>query len=237
MIYITGDTHGSYSHIRKFCKRREQPSPDDLMIVLGDTMLNYYGDERDVKQKEKVAAIGIDFLFLHGNHDMRPAVAGNYELIEWNGGLVYAEKEYPQLLFACDGERYRLEGKDILTVGGAYSVDKEYRLTHGYHWFADEQPSPQIKEKVMHTLADLDWTVDYMISHTCPLSYLPREALFASVDQSKVDQSTELWLDQIEQRLTYKQWYCGHFHINKAIDRIQFLYRNFIPFILEQEEK
>ena len=46
----------------------------------------------------------------------------------------------------------------------------------------------------------------------------------SGVDQSKVDHSTEEWLDSIEQRLKYKVWYAGHWHINKRIDRIHFLF-------------
>lgn len=28
-----------------------------------------------------------------------------------------------------------------IVIGGAYSVDKFYRLSKGYNWFEDEQPS------------------------------------------------------------------------------------------------
>ena len=47
------------------------------------------------------------------------------------------------------------------------------------------------------------------------------------VDQSTVDNSTEIWLDQIEEAINYKAWYCGHWHTDKRIDRIHFLYRTF----------
>lgn len=48
-----------------------------------------------------------------------------------------------------------------------------------------------------------------------------------AVDQSKVDKSTEQWLDTIEDKLNYKRWYCGHWHVNKHIDKIHFLYHDF----------
>ena len=35
MIYITGDTHGDFSRIERFCEKF-QPSRDDIMIILGD---------------------------------------------------------------------------------------------------------------------------------------------------------------------------------------------------------
>lgn len=46
MIYITGDTHGDMNRIVRFCERMET-SQEDIMIILGDVGLNYYGDSRD----------------------------------------------------------------------------------------------------------------------------------------------------------------------------------------------
>lgn len=50
------------------------------------------------------------------------------------------------------------------------------------------------------------------------------------VDESTVDRSTENWLDTIEERTAYERWYCGHFHIEKRIDRLQFLFESIFPF-------
>ena len=47
------------------------------------------------------------------------------------------------------------------------------------------------------------------------------------IDNSRVDKSTEIWLDAIEDRLDYEQWFCGHYHTNKTIDRLRFLYEVF----------
>jgi 3-oxoacid CoA-transferase subunit A len=49
------------------------------------------------------------------------------------------------------------------------------------------------------------------------------EAFLPGLDQSLIDHSTEEWLDTIEDRLDYKAWYCGHWHINKRIDKMHFL--------------
>ena len=37
----------------------------------------------------------------------------------------------------------------------------------------------------------------------------------------------EEWLDKIEETIEYKAWYCGHWHINKRIDKMHFLFHNF----------
>ena len=142
------------------------------------------------------------------------------------GGTVYFEEEFPNLFFAKDGEIYDLEGIKAIAIGGAYSVDKWYRLQRNIHWFPDEQPSVEIKTRVEKKLDDLGWQIDAVLTHTCPYGYIPREAFMSCVDQSTVDNSTELWLDTLEKKLNYKAWYCGHWHIEKRIDKIHFLFES-----------
>lgn len=53
MIYIAGDTHGDFSRYITFAARFE-PTEDDVMIVLGDAGLNYYGNKKDLRAKRFV---------------------------------------------------------------------------------------------------------------------------------------------------------------------------------------
>ena len=96
-------------------------------------------------------------------------------------------------------------------------------------WWADEQPSSEIKAYVEQQLATKD--VDVILSHTCPFKYIPTEMFLSGIKQSGVDQSTELWLDTIEERINYKAWFCGHWHTDKRIDKMHFLYHG-----IESEE-
>ena len=232
-IYITGDTHGDFLHIKKFAKRqrmsRKPGQPPVLCIVLGDAGLNFYGDEGDTVRKERASKIPMTFLCVHGNHEMRPYEAEGYELVEWQGGLVYRQEEFPRLLFAKEGEIYRINGISFTAIGGACSVDKAWRLRHGHPWFASEQPDEETKKRVEEKLEEAGWNVDAVLSHTCPLKYVPEEAFLPGLDQTLVDRSTEEWLDTIEDRLDYRHWYCGHFHINKNTDRLSFLYHRIVP--------
>ena len=50
------------------------------------------------------------------------------------------------------------------------------------------------------------------------------------VDQNRVDKSTEIWLDGIEDRLKYKKWYCGYYHTEKKIDKLEIMFENFDEF-------
>ena len=95
----------------------------------------------------------------------------------------------------------------------------------GYKWYESEQPSIETKHKILELVNKIK-NVDVVLSHTCPYRYLPYEAFLSGVDQSKVDQSTEKFLDELEQKLNYKKWYCGHYHIEKSIDKIRFMFND-----------
>ena len=142
----------------------------------------------------------------------------------------------PNLLFAIDGEVYDLDGIKTIAIGGAYSVDKYYRLAMGWNWWADEQPSAEIKAKVEQALAARDWNIDIVLSHTVPLKYEPVEVFMSGFDQSKVDKSTEIWLDSIEDRLTYKHWYAGHYHTEKTIDKLTLMFESIHEYTTYEEE-
>lgn len=102
------------------------------------------------------------------------------------------------------------------------------RSEFGFHWFEDEQPSAETKARVEAVLDDCNWEIDQVLTHTCPYKYIPTEAFLPSIDQSTVDNSTEKWLDTIEDRLTYKRWLCGHWHIDKRIDDLRFVMEDII---------
>jgi len=56
------------------------------------------------------------------------------------------------------------------------------------------------------------------------------EVFLSWIDQSRVDKSTEEWLDGIEDRLEYNKWYCGHYHTEKKIDKLEIMFENFALF-------
>ena len=236
MIYYYGDLHGSIFELKWYCKIKNM-SRQDTFILLGDVGANYSGGKQDRKYKASFGRLPPTFLCIHGNHEQRPEHIETYKQKEWNGGTVWYEEAYPYLLFAKDGEIYDIEGVKHLVIGGAYSVDKYYRLRNGYNWWADEQPSDETKRYVEQQAAHK--TVDIILSHTCPFKYEPTEAFLPGVDQSTVDASTEHWLDAIEETVNYKAWLCGHWHIDKQIDRLCFLYRKVktVEEILKREQE
>ena len=221
MIYFTGDIHGVPWKIIKFAKRTKL-ARNDTIVILGDVGVNYFLDERDESIKHLLNNVGIDILCIHGNHEIRPSAIPTYKLQNWKKGKVWGEEKYPNLKFAKDGEIYHIEDRRYIAIGGAYSVDKYYRQARGLGWWDDEQPSDEIKAYVEKQLSK--GTFEIILSHTCPYKYEPTDMFIPGLDQSQIDKSTEEWLDMIEDNYPYSAWLCGHWHTDRQVGKLHFLY-------------
>ena len=202
-----------------------QKKDDDVIVLLGDVGANYTGTVRDAMLKSQMNKLGCTFFCIHGNHENRPQNIPTYKEKTWRGGRVLYEEEYPNLLFPIDGDIFDFDGYKCLVIGGAYSVDKFYRLLRNMKWWEDEQPSAETKKYVERQIAENK--IDVIFSHTCPAKYTPIEMFLPFIDQSTVDDSTEQWLDTIEEKVDYKAWYLGHWHTDKHIDKLHFLFRTY----------
>lgn len=275
MVYITGDTHGHFERIFNLCEKMDLTN-NDTMIILGDVGLNFFLNKSDRNKKKNLSLLPINFFCIHGNHEVRPQNIEDYIEDKYWGGKVLIQPEFPNIKFAIDGEIYDIPTskgiKKSIVIGGAYSVDKYYRLysfmmNHTWegdtelveklvafmskwntdesykelfdktykeknlydkcYWWPDEQPNQSIKDKTEKTLSNRNWNIDLILTHTCPLKYEPIEVFLSGINQNTVDKSTEIWLDQIENKLNYEKWYCGHYHTSKKIDKIQFMFEDF----------
>lgn len=225
--YITGDVHRQFKRVQDFCSIRKT-TREDVLIILGDAGINFYLDDRDQQLKEELSQYPITLFCLHGNHEERPYNIESYITKIWHGGMVYYEEEYPNILFARDGEIYDFEGKKCIAIGGAYSIDKMYRLINNIPWFPDEQPSPNIKKYVEQKLENANWEVDYVLSHTIPKSHEPTWTFKMQIDEELLDKSTERWLDELEEKLSYKRWFAGHYHVDILSPDIRFMFYHII---------
>ena len=227
-IYIMGDIHGSVHPIKEFIRRNKdrQFNNTDVLILLGDSGLNYHLDERDYFFKKALCKLPFTYFVVRGNHEERPSICmqnnpDKWECSEFFGGSVFQEKEFPQIKYANDmPESYFIPKGDgtyysTLVFPGAYSVDKFYRLMNKWNWFENEQLSPE----------EMDWGKciikfreewDLVLSHTCPIIYQPTDLFFSSIDQSTVDNTMERFLGEIEYSTNYKLWCFGHYHSTRV---------------------
>ena len=244
-FFITGDKHRHFDRVKEFC-REINTRRKDVLIILGDAGFNYYDDKRDDDLKKEISALNITLFCLHGNKENRPQNVGTYGIRSFCGGKVYYEPKYPNIYFAIDGEIYTFEGKKYMVVGGAHSVDKMRCLEEGTPFWYDEMPDDTVKATVELNLQKEENKIYGIMTHTCPIDYLPTE-MFMSTRQNAsikrkprkakskklfkpdIDRSTEIWLGELEKKLDYEVWFCGHYHVDKQIDKVQMMWRDIRP--------
>ena len=119
MIFFTGDIHRNVNGVADFINK-VHPTMEDVIVLLGDVGANYYNGRKDYLMKQWLNDSGTRFLCIHGNHEMRPVNISGYIETEWCGGKGWLQPEYPNLVFAKDGEIYTMNGLRYLVIGGAF---------------------------------------------------------------------------------------------------------------------
>lgn len=232
-LIFTGDTHGGIATINRVGNIQQNMSkykPEETMIViLGDSGLNFWLNNTDKKYKKLLNSMNYHIYCVRGNHEQRPELIKNMVLVndENVNNVVYMEEAFPNIRYFVDGKIYNLLGYKCLVVGGAYSVDKWYRLARaGYSkdevdttdpkkcgWFKDECLTTTEMTNIMGEVEGE--TVDFILSHTCPLSWEPTDLFLNCIDQSTVDKSMEVWLDELKNKVGWKYYLFGHYHSDR----------------------
>ena len=231
-FYVTGDKHGQFHTI---LQNEIVKDPNNAIIILGDAGINYYLRDWDDKLKKEISENSQCMWYIvRGNHEARPQdVSVPYEIIwdPWVSGQVYVQEEYPNIRFFLDFGEYFINGSHVAVIGGAYSVDKWWRLARAgvlkksdlnYNnpkrtgWFPNEQLSKEEMERANYVFEGKIF--DFILSHTCPLSFQPTDLFLSAVNQSEVDTSMEQWMDQLKDKMDWFVWLYGHYH-NDRMER------------------
>lgn len=226
---VRGDTHGQFDWMQI---QLQNYSPEETaIIILGDAGLNFYLNKTDDKVKEQVNAMGYTIYCVRGNHEERPqnipAMLCQYD--EEVGNKVYYQAAYPNIKYFLDYGFYKINGYLCLVIGGAYSIDKSFRLArYGLTeetnnpklsgWFNYEQLSKAEMDDCLDEIKYWSWQnimVDFVFTHTCPMKFQPTDLFLNFIDQSTVDKSMEEFLDIVSNSIGWKYWLFGHYHADR----------------------
>ena len=212
---ITGDTHAEID--RYECLEFFEPETAAL-IVLGDAGFNYTEGPQDIFIKDRVSWPCNYIYCVRGNHEMRPQdVPTMVKYFDENVlNYVYYELEYPYIRYFIDGYCYNINGHLVLVIGGAYSVDKYFRLEQGRKWFPNEQLTKDELDFIYEHYKGEEF--DIILTHTCPYSWRPVDLFLPSVDSKTIDNTMELWMDEFKDVVSYNLWAFGHFHDDRLVN-------------------
>lgn len=216
MIFITGDTHrtSSMDKIKAYNFIEGQNlTKKDYLIVLGDFGFIWNNDEEEMFWRNWFKRQPFTTLFIDGNHE-------NFDLLKkfptttWNGGKVSFIND--SIIHLKRGQVFTIDGYTFFTFGGAMSIDK-HRRTEGVSWWKQEIPSIKEYKEGLKNLDKHNFTVDYVLTHTCPT------CISTLLGFTKFKDPAQGILDQFLDMITFKKWLFGHFHIDKIMNHGDFI--------------
>lgn len=225
MIFVTGDTHGfhDFGKLELFRQEHEGLTKEDYVIIAGDFGGVWSEDSLEEKLKP-YSNLPFTVLFVDGNHENFDMLNA-YPVEKWHGGKV--RKIKPDIIHLMRGQVFEIEGRTFFTFGGATSVDKKNRK-QGVDWWAQEMPSYEEYDEAIANLQRYKNKVDYVITHSCSERTLWYPPLRHSGEKAKGYPENGL-LYNIENTITYRHWYFGHFHQDaKITDKITLLYHEIV---------
>ena len=221
--FVTGDTHGQVLSRLSQINAGKYAASQTALIILGDAGINFYLNKTDINLKRNIQNTGFTVYCVRGNHEERPENLPHivYKYDQEVGNTIIFEPDFPNIRYFLDGEDYDINGYSVLVIGGAYSVDKWYRLSRmpanasWTGWFKDEQLT--LEEMVTIEVEHANKHFDFIFTHTGPESWEPRDLFLAGLDQSTVDKTMEKWFDSFKDMIDWNVWLFGHYHDDRLI--------------------
>ncbi len=211
MIYITGDTHIPID-IQKFSTKRfplqKSMTKNDYVIICGDFGGVWDGSNEKRYWIKWLKGKNFTTLFIDGNHENFDML-NTFPIVEFGGAKAHRVND--GIYHLLRGQVYTIDGNAFFTFGGASSHDKEHRK-EGKNWWKDEMPSETEYKTAISILEKYNWSVDFIVTH-CIATSIQRE--FApSYEENELTE----FLESVKNKLSYKKWFFGHYHIDSEID-------------------
>lgn len=224
-IFLTGDIHSEIEH--RYLNKVSHLDSGDVMICLGDFGVLWTDNAHSNAVQDCdllfVASMPFTTLFIDGNHENFDKLDA-LPVVEMFGGKV--GKVNDKCFHLRRGEIYEIFGKKVFTFGGAVSIDKHLRKV-GVTWWDRELPSHDEYEHALDNLDKHDWNVDLVLTHTMPLESIDQFNWTEMMSMTfKTNDPVARFLSVIAEKLTFKNWYCGHFHVDRTFGKVRCLYGN-----------
>jgi predicted phosphodiesterase len=202
-MILLGDIHGDFQTIVNFSRKNKSDDPKHL-IQVGDFGAGFgihFIDDMSYLN-EQLRDANITLYVVRGNHD--------------NPNFFNGEFEWSNIKLLKDYTVMSIEGKRILFVGGAISIDRLQRI-EGITWWRDEVLN--FNSELLETFEG----IDVVVTHSAPNFVFPKSfnqlvMSFAAYDSNLLEDLTyerEL-LNQMYSILikknNIKDWFYGHFH-------------------------
>ena len=206
MILLLGDIHGDYRTLQRAIDKANEVGAEALIQVGDFGLFRSFGMNNEEKFKNVVHTSKCPVYFIDGNHD---------DATRWT---TYTEvsQVYPELplYYVPRGTVMEIDNRTIAFMGGAASIDKNFRLQEGWHWDEKENISPYEVLRMMDNAKDKQ--IDLFITHCPPNSVInehfdPRAKLQFGVGLDWHDHNQDI-IENIWHAIGTPNVYSGHMH-------------------------
>ncbi len=206
MIFITGDMHRGFEeeklNIKNF-PEQEILTKDDYVIICGDFG---YCPDKDKALLDEIAKRTYTTLFIDGNHEEFEAL---YKCLEANFCGGKAHKINDSIYHLMRGEVYNLQGLNTWVMGGGIGSDSQLDIyDENFTIFPTDIPHVGEMQHGLKTLEANNYQIDLVLTHDAPLQ-MKRDMNIKNIG---LNLKWSNYLQDIHQKLSYKQWFCGHLH-------------------------
>lgn len=220
-IVLCADTHGlsELDKVTSYFDGRHGYTKEDYLIILGDAGI-LWNKAEDAEVQSALNNLPVTTLWIDGNHENFEMLA-EYSHDIWHEGKVHVISD--SIIHLDRGQVFEIDGLKYFTFGGGNSIDKEGRHI-GVSWWPEEMPSYHEYEEGLKNLEKVGWKVDYVLTHTCPESIANQ--LVAHLYPG--EQALQRYFNEIADHTEFKEWFFGHWHMDKSIDNFRCIYHDFI---------
>lgn len=201
-LAIFGDWHGHLGFALGCIDAAAQAGVQTLLHV-GDFGLDFPGKERgrfERKISKRLESVGAILVLSPGNHDNWDTIS---KLITADDGTALFTES---IRILPRGGRTRIGDLTIGGLGGAYSIDQQWRR-EGKDWWPNEEPTRDEAERLMS-----DGALDVLLTHDVPASVPMRGELKLPASVIERAAQTRTLLDEVVHRLRPPQVFAGHWH-------------------------
>lgn len=200
-IAVFGDWHGDNWALKAIGSAAREGAR--TIIHVGDFSLDWPGAKRgryEQRLNRALAEHGAWLIVSPGNHDNLTNIN---KLQVQDDGLIFWRSNIKVL---PKGGRITIEGLRIGGLGGAYSIDQEWRR-EGKDWWADEEPTLEQAERLIQA-----GPVDVLVTHDVPAGVPVRSGLDLPAHIVEKANRTRILLREVVDTLRPAHVFCGHWH-------------------------
>lgn len=204
-IAMAGDWHGNFKYAQK-ALRYAAKNGADVVVQVGDWG-HWAPYNFDTAVGDEAARLGLEVFFVCGNHEDLPHL--NSLPVREDGFRVL----HDNVAHIPRGTVWTWDGVNFLGLGGAHSVDRQWRRD-GVDWFPEETLT---YGQAFHA-ATTPENIDIMITHDCPAG-VPIPGIegnphgFPKEEIALAEKHREL-LGYVVDKLQPKILVHGHYHVN-----------------------